>query len=224
MEKRGLVGLSARTGDGTEIGRISEIIVHEESGEVTHVIVEDSAGRLEVPISSLTLDPEADFATVRTDASDAEPGDHLGDEMEPQGYAPSASGTEDYPHEGQFATAPQDPSEAQPDEELDREAAQAGGWEDEGSTASDSGYPRNDAYIDPDTGEESVDPAMREGNGLTDEVARVLDGTELEARSVSEGVVELTGNTSQDELETAVSELMELPEVAEVDSTDVGTG
>ena len=40
MEERGLVGLEARAADGTEIGRISDVITDEESGEVTHVLVE----------------------------------------------------------------------------------------------------------------------------------------------------------------------------------------
>src|SRR3954451_12198958 len=147
MEERGLVGLEARSVDGVALGRISDILTDEESGEATHVIVtNDEEEQLELPISALTLDPEADFATFHADPSDEEPGDHLGDEEAPEGYAPAQSDDEDYEHEGQFVTTPQDPSEAQSPEEADREADEAGGWEDEGSTTAESGYPRTDVY------------------------------------------------------------------------------
>ncbi|MCA1687491.1 MAG: PRC-barrel domain-containing protein, partial [Actinobacteria bacterium] len=39
LDERGLVGLEARARDGTEVGRISEVMTDEESGEVTHVLV-----------------------------------------------------------------------------------------------------------------------------------------------------------------------------------------
>src|ERR671933_203627 len=152
MEERSLVGLEARTEDGTEVGRISAVLTDEMTGEVTHVVVEMDEELIEVPITALSLDPEADFATFHADPSDAEPGDHLGDEIEPEGYAPAESDVEVLPPEGKFVTTSTDPAEAQPLEELDREAGEAGGWEDEGSTP-ESGYPRNDVYVDPDTGE-----------------------------------------------------------------------
>jgi sporulation protein YlmC with PRC-barrel domain len=217
MEGRGLVGLAARTVDGTEVGRISEVVADEESGEVTHVVVEREDELMEVPISEISLDPEEDFVTVRSDASDDEPGDHLGDEaVGPEEPAPLASDVEDTRHEGQFVSEPESPEESQTEEDLARED-----WEDESYTPVDSGYPRTDAYIDPETGEEEVDPALREGNDPADEVARVLDGTELEARSVRDGVVELSGSASREELEAAMSNLMEIPEVSEVDAADV---
>jgi sporulation protein YlmC with PRC-barrel domain len=226
MEERSLVGLEARTEDGTEVGRISEVVTDERTGEVTHVVVETEEEELiEVPITALVLDPEADFATFHADPSDEEPGDHVGDAEVPEGYAPAESDVEDYRHEGQFVTTPVDPVEAQPPEELDREAAQAGGWEDEGSTSPESGYPRNDVYIDPDTGEEVVDPLMEESESLRDDVEALLVGTDLRVRSVKEGVVELTGAAStQEDLDASVDEVMGLDGVLDVDTTDVDVG
>src|SRR3954467_2811219 len=136
VEERGLVGLEARSADGEVLGRISDLITDEGSGEVTHVIVvqdrDEQFGeeQLELPISGFTLDPEADFATFHADPSDEEPGDHLGDEERPEGYAPAESEVGDYQHEGQFATMPTDPDEAMSQEEADRQVDEAGGWQD----------------------------------------------------------------------------------------------
>ncbi len=243
MEEKGLVGLEARAADGAEIGRISDVITDEESGEVTHVLVEMEEGEeLEIPISALTLDPEADFATFHADPSDDEPGDHLGDEVggategletgatlssdqRPWGYAPAESETpDDYEHEGQFVTTPQDPAEAQPLEEAQRESGEASGWEDEGSVP-DSGYPRNDVYIDPDTGEEELDPFLEDNETLEDDVEDLINDTDLEVRSVNAGVVELTGSAAtQEDLEEMVQEIMGLDGVLDVDTTDVDVG
>jgi sporulation protein YlmC with PRC-barrel domain len=219
VEERGLVGLEARSADGSEVGRIAEIVADGRSGEVTHVIVEREEGRFEVPISALTLDPEADFATFHADASDEEPGDHLGDEEGPEGYAPRESAEEDERHEGQLVTEPQSAEEAQAPEDLARED-----WEDETYTP-DSGYPRNDAYVDPETGEEVVDPLLKENEGLEDDVADLLDGTGLVVRSEKDGVVELAGAAGrQEDLEAAVEEVLGLDGVLEVDTTDVEVG
>lgn len=226
MEERGLVGLEARGADGAEIGRISEVIADEESGEVTYVVVELEEGeRLEVPISALTLDPEADFATFHADPSDEEPGDHVEDEELPQGYAPLESeAPDDYEHEGQFVTTPIDPEEAQSPEEAEREAGEAGGWEDESSTP-DSGYPRNDVYIDPDTGEVELDPSLEDNETLEDDVKDLIADTELEVRAVKDGVVELTGAAAtREDLEEMVREIMGLDGVLDVDTTDVDVG
>jgi sporulation protein YlmC with PRC-barrel domain len=223
VEERGLVGLEARGADGAEIGRISEVISDAESGEVMHVVVELEEGeQLEVPISALVLDPEADFATFHADPSDDEPGDHVADEERPQGYAPAESeAPDDYEHEGQFVTTPQDPDEARSPEEAEREAAEAGGWEDEGST-SESGYPRNDVYIDPDTGEEELDPSLEDSETLEDDVEDLIADTALEVRAVKDGVVELTGAAAtREDLEEMVEEIMGLDGVLEVDTTDV---
>ena len=224
MEERGLVGLEARATDGEILGRISALITDERSGEVTHVIVERGEEKqIEMPISSLTLDPEADFARFHTDPSDEEPGDYLGDAERPQGYAPAQSDApNDYEHEGQFVTTPQDPDEAQSAEELERQASEASGYEDEGTNTADSGYPRNDAYINPDTGEEELDPAMKDNETLADDVENLINGTELGVRAAKDGVVELTGRAaSQEDLEGRIEEIMGLDGVLEVDTTDV---
>lgn len=229
MEERGLVGIEARTADGTEIGRISEVVV-DEDGAITHVIVERDDGpdleRIEVPITSLTLDRDTDFATFHADPSDDEPGDHLGDEEAPQGYAPNQSDTDDTEHEGQFVTAPTDPDEAVSlDEEASTEADEAGGWQDEAFTTAESGYPRTDAYIDPDTGEEEVDPLLKENETLKDDVDDLVVDTGLKVRAAKDGVVELTGRAaSEDDLRESVEEIMGLEEVRDVDTTDVDVG
>jgi hypothetical protein len=199
-------------------------VTDEESGEVTHVVVEREEERFEVPITALSLDPDADFATFHADPSDEEPGDHVGDEEEPQGYAPGESDVDDYVHEGQFVITPTDPDEAvATEDQASTERDEAGGWQDEEFTV-DSGYPRTDAYIDPDSGEAGLDPALNEGDGVGDEVERLLDGTGLEVRAVKEGVVELAGAASRDDLAESVEEIMGLPEVREVDITDVDVG
>ena len=220
MEEQGLVGIEARTADGEEVGRISEILTDEESGEVTHVVVKREDQRFEVPITALSLDPEADFATFHADRSDEEPGDHVEDEVEPEEAGPLESAVEDRRHEGQLVTEPESDEEAQSEADLVRED-----WEDETHTPVDSGYPRTDAYIDPDTGEAEVDPAMNEGMGVGDDAAKLLDGTGLEVRAVKDGVVELAGAVaSQQDLEEAIEELTGLDGVLEVDATDVDVG
>lgn len=224
MQERGLIGLEARAADGTEVGRIAEVVTDEESGEVTHVVVETEDGeRLEVPITSLSLDPDADFATFEADASDVEPGDHIDDEVEPEDYAPNEiddEGEEDYEHEGQLVTDPEDEDEARHVEDLKTRED----WEDDSYTP-DSGYPRNDAYVDPDTGKVEVDPLLSDIEGVRHDVAELLDGTNLGVRSVREGVVELTGSvTTQEDLEEVEREVMGLDEVLEVDTTDVDVG
>lgn len=226
MEEKGLVGLEARTQDGTEVGRVLEVLTDEATGDVTHVVVEtDEEERVEIPIGDLDLDPDADFAIFHADPSDEEPGDHLGDAERPEGYAPAQSDVEDYEHEGQFVTTPTDPDEAQSPADLDREADEAGGWADESNTTVDSGYPRTDVYIDPDTGEEELDPAMEDNETLEDDVKDLINGTELEVRAVREGVVELSGRAAtQEDLDESVREILGLDGVLDVDTTDVDVG
>lgn len=217
MEGRELVGLEARTPEDEEVGRISEILTDEESGEPTHVIVERGEQRFEIPIAAISSDEDADFATFHADRSDEEPGDHVGDEEE-LGYAPveSEDGVDDERHEGQFVTGPGSPNEAQSAEDLVRED-----WQDEESTP-DSGYPRNDAYVDPDTGEEDAAPEMTDNETLKDDVADLLTETSLEARSADGGIVELSGSIGRrEDLEAVVAEIMGLDGVLEVDTTDV---
>ena len=226
MEEKGLIGLEARLGDGTEVGRILEVLTDEATGSVTHVVVEtEEEDRMEVPIGDLDLDAEADFATFHADPSDEEPGDHLGDAERPEGYAPAQSDVEDYAHEGQFVTTPTDPDEAISTDEAQREASEAGGWEDEGTNTADSGYPRNDVYIDPDTGEEELDPAMQDNETLGDDVEDLINGTELGVRAAKDGVVELTGRAAtRQDLDESVREIMGLDGALEVDTTDVDIG
>ena len=225
MQERSLIGLEARAADGSEVGRIADVVEDEDSDEVTHVVVETESGEwLEVPITDLFLDPDADFAIFEADASDEEPGDHTGDEAEPDHYyAPDDIDDEDekdFEPEGQLVTEPEDGHD--PSSEEDLEARED--WEDHSYT-SDSGYPRNDVYIDPDTGDEEIDPLLEENDDVKDDVEDLLDSTSLKVRSVREGVVELTGTAAtQDDLEEAVREIMGLEEVLEVDITDVDVG
>jgi hypothetical protein len=220
VEERGLVGLEARTAEGGEIGRIAEMITDDESGEVTHVVIERDEERFEAPISAISLDPDADFATFHADRSDEEPGDHVGDREERESYAPAESEEEDYEHEGQFVSDTESLEEAQAEEDLEARED----WEDETYTP-DSGYPRNDAYIDPETGEEVVDPLLEENEGLEDDVKDLLADTNLEVRAVEDGVVELAGAVAtQEDLEQVIEEVMGLDGVLEVDTTDVEVG
>jgi PRC-barrel domain len=222
LQERSLIGLEARVADGTEVGRIVEVVTDEEDGEVTYVIVETEVGeQLEVPITSLSLDPDADFATFRADASDVEPGDHTDDEVEPEDYAPDEiddPSEEDYEHEGQFVTDPEDETRHVEDLKTRED------WEDDSYT-SDSGYPRNDVYIDPDTGETEEDPLLSNIESVQHDVAELLDGTNLKVVKVREGVVELTGAVpTQVDLDDIVREVMGLDEVLEVDTSDVDVG
>ena len=228
MEGRGLVGIEARGVDGSVLGRISDVITDEESSEVTHVVVQREGGeQTEVPIFDVPLDSEADVAGFHADPSDEVPGDRLGDEEVPQDYAPSRSDApEDSEHEGQFVTTPQDPAEAVLPEEVEAiEAAEASGWEDEGSNPADPGYPRTDGYVDPDTGEEELDPRLEDNETLEDDVEDLLADTDLEVRSVKDGIVELSGAAAtRDDLDEAVREIMGLDGALEVDTTDVDVG
>ena len=224
MQERSLIGLEARTADGTEFGRIAEVVTDEESGEVTHVIVETEEGeQLEVPITGLFLDPDADFATFRADASNVEPGDHTDDEVEPQDYSPddlAEEEPEDYEHEGQLVTESEYEEDAETEEDLETRED----WEDESYTP-DSGYPRNDTYVNPDTGEVEEDPLLSNVESIQHDVAELLDGTGLVVGNLRGGVVELTGAAStQEDLNEVVREVMGLDEVLEVDTTDVDVG
>lgn len=188
MEERGLVGIEARDAEGKELGRISEVVTDEKSGEVTHIIVERDEENAEVPIARLVLDPEADFATLRTAASDDEPGEHADDEVEPGGYTPAEAlpGEEDQRHGGQLVTEPSDPSDTKAPEELDRESGEADGWESEESTPADSGHPRTDAYIDPETWEATEGyPEAGDTRSLGETLDLIVEETGLRVVSIS---------------------------------------
>ena len=217
MEDRGLVRLEARTREGEVVGNIVGVLT-DDAQEVTHVLVESGNEQVEVRVSDLDLDPEADFSAFHADASDVEPGDHVGDMEEPEGYAPSR-GTGDAPHEGQLVGVPEDEVEAagngQPDEARD--------FQDESFTPTDSGYPRNDAYIDADTGEERE--RYPSGEDLRSDVETTLDGTGLGVREVVEGVVGLRGRIGgQEDFEAVLSEIRDIEGVLDVDTTDVEVG
>jgi hypothetical protein len=225
VEDRGLVGIEARAANGEAVGRITEVI-QDENGAISHVVVERGEESLEVPITSLTLDRDADFATFHADLSDDEPGDHVGDEEASQGYAPNESDVDDAEHEGQFVTTPTDPDEAVSlDDEASTEADEAGGWEDEDSTTADSGYPRTDVYIDPETGEEQVDPQLEENDSLGADVRDLINGTGLTVLAVKDGVVQLGGSAAtREDLAGNAEEVMGLDGVLDVDTTDVSVG
>ncbi|QIN80301.1 hypothetical protein GBA65_19245 [Rubrobacter marinus] len=231
MEGQGLVGLEARAPDGTGMGRIQEVITGDAGdGEVvvTHVVVETEDGQYqELPIGSISVDAEADFGVYRPDGSDDEPGEHAGEEVTPEGYSPSRPlyGYEDSAHDGQFVTSPRDPDEAAPPADIEREGDEAGGWQDEGSNTVESGYPRNDVYIDPDTGEEVQEPLLKENDGLADDIADLISETSVEVVGEVEGVVQLSGSVaSQEDLEEIVTEIMAQTDVLGVDTGDVETG
>jgi sporulation protein YlmC with PRC-barrel domain len=221
MESRELVGLKARTPEGEEIGRISEVLTDEESQKTTHVVVERDEERFEIPISAISSEEDTDFATFHADRSDEEPGDHVGDAERPEGYAPieAGDGEDDERHEGQLVAEPESPREAQTGKDLARED-----WQDEADTP-DSGYPRNDAFVDPETGEEDVAPEMTDNETLKDDVEDLVSETGLAVVSSNEGVVELAGSMDrQEDLEEIIAEITGLDGVLEVDTTDVEVG
>lgn len=231
MDGQGLIGLEAWAPDGTVLGRVTEVITGEDEDGVvvvTHVVVESNGEYRELPISSVDLDPEADFGAFRPDAFDDEPGEHEDEQIRPEGYAPNKPffGPDDSPHEGQFVTAPTDEHEAaDPAQVASTEAGEASAWEDEGSTTVDGGYPRNDVYIDPDTGEEVQDPLLKENETLEDEVADLLADTGVRVRQAIDGVVELYGSVeAPEDLEEIRAELLAHPGVVEVDGDDVDVG
>jgi ParB-like chromosome segregation protein Spo0J len=122
-------------------------------------------------------------------------------------------------HEGQFAAEPGSPNEAQSGKDLVRED-----WQDEESTP-DSGYPRNDAYVDPDSGEEAPAPEMTDNVTLRDDVENLISKTGLTIVTSNEGVVELAGSAArQEDLEETIAEITGLDGVLEVDTTDVEVG
>lgn len=224
MENRAVIGLEARTSGGEVIGRISEVVFEGDTDVVTHLIVEtgDEDERVEIPLSAVTLDEDADFATFHADRLDEEPGDHLGDEETPEGYAPlevEDGGPDDSEAEGQFVTLPGEEEDEISPKELARED-----WTEEEDTP-DSGFPRNDAYIDPDTGEEEIDPALKDNENAGDDVADLLADTDITVESYEDGVVVLGGKIeSQRDLTELLAEVMGIDGVLGVDSGDVEVG
>ena len=219
MNPEDLFGLQARAPDGTRFGRITDVFLDAETGEVSYVVAERGAESFEVPISSISLDQELDFAVFHTDRSDVGPNDHVGDDEEEQAvYIPARWQARESAGDGSLYETVENPD---PDGEVVGPAERAReDWEDR-SFDPGSGYPRNDVYIDPATGEEEIDPLVRNDEGLADEVDELLSGTGLRARNVAEGSVELEGRaTSPEALRRLIAELEGLAGVAEVDATD----
>lgn len=230
MDGQGLVGLEAWAPDGTALGRVAEVLTGKDDDGVvvvTHLVVESDGEYQELPFSSVDLDPEADFGAFRPDGFDDVPGEHEDELIRPAGYAPNKPffGPDDSPHEGQFVTSPGDPDEATSPADVDREGDEAGGWQDEGSNTVESGYPRSDVYIDPDTGDEIQEPLLKENVTLADDIADLISGTGVEVEGEVEGVVRLSGSAaSQEDLESILSEIMAQTGVLGVDAGDVDIG
>jgi hypothetical protein len=233
VEGESLLGLEVRANDGTDLGRVTDVIKDGATGEVTHLVLEWEGVDVEVPLSAVTLDEDRDFATYSPDASYAEPGDYVGDEFKPGdhvadkykpgGYSPAWEAIpdqEDYERQGQFVhVGDLDEPPVSPAQEARED------WEDE-PFEPDSGYPKNDAFIDEQTGEETY--AYRDGDDLRADVVEVLDSTEvyddtgIRLRRIVGKVVVLGGvAASREDLDAVVAELLDLDGVADVDTTDV---
>ena len=233
MERENFLGLEVRANDGTDLGRVTDVITNGATGEVTHLVLKRGGVDTEVAVSAVVLDEDGEFATYFPDASDVEPGDHVddeykpgdhvGDEYKPGGYSPAweaIADQEDYERQGQFVhlgdldEPPVSPAQVARED-----------WEDE-SYKPDSGYPENDAFIDEQTGEET--DAYRDGDDLRADVAEVLDSTEvyddtgIRLRRIVGSVVVLGGAAaSREDLDAVVAEILDLDGVADVDTTDV---
>ena len=216
MDAEDLFGLQARLADGTRFGRITQVYFDEVTGEPSYAVAEREAESFEVPISSISLDPEVDFAVFHVDRSDVGPNDHVGDDEEEQGvYVPARWQEYENAKDAILYQIVEDP-----DGEVVGPAERAReDWED-ASFDPGSSYPRNEVYIDPATGEE-VDPLVRDDEGLAYKVEELLSGTGLRARNVTGGSVEVEGRAaSPEDLRRLISELEDLAGVVEVDATD----
>ena len=63
MEGESFLGLEVRANDGTDLGRVTDVITDGATGEVTHLVLEWEGVDAEVPLSAVTLDEDGDFAT-----------------------------------------------------------------------------------------------------------------------------------------------------------------
>ncbi|HEV2744747.1 MAG TPA: PRC-barrel domain-containing protein [Rubrobacter sp.] len=223
MEIESFLGLEVRTSDGTDLGRVTDVITDRATGEVTHLLLKSGGVDAEVSVSAVSLDEDGEFATYSPDASDVEPGDHAGDEYKPQGYSPVWEATpdeEEYGRLGQFVHLEDlDEPPASPAQEARED------WEDE-SYEPDSGYPENETFVDEQTGEETE--AYRGGDDLRADVGEVLDSTEvydetgIRLQRIVGAVVVLEGEAaSREDLDFVVAEILDLDGVADVDTTDV---
>jgi hypothetical protein len=236
VEGESFLGLEVRANDGTDLGRVTDVITDRATGDVTHLVLKRGGVDAEVAVSAVALDEDGEFATYSPDASDVEPGDHVGDEYKPGdhvgdeykpgGYSPAweaIPAQEDHERQGQFVHLRDlDEPPVSPAQEARED------WEDE-SYEPDSGYPENDAFIDEQTGEETY--AYRDGDDLRADVAEVLDSTEvyddtgIRLRRIVGTVVVLGGAAaSREDLDAVVAEILDLDGVADVDTTDVDVG
>lgn len=223
MEAESFLGLEVRANDGTDLGRVTDVITDGATGEVTHLVLESSGVDAEVAVSTVALDEDGEFATYSPDASDVEPGDYVNDEYKPEGYSPVWEATpdeEEYGRQGQFVhKGDLDEPPVSPAQEARED------WEDE-AFEPDSGYPENETFIDEQTGEETE--AYRDGDDLRADVAEILDSTEvydntgIRLRRIVGTVVVLGGAAaSREDLDAVVAEIRDLDGVADVDTTDV---
>ena len=223
MEAESFLGLGVRAGDGTDLGRVTDVITDQATGEVTHLVVESGGVEAQVAASIVIIDEDGEFATYSPDASDVEPGDHVDDELKPEGYSPAWAATpdlEDHARLGLFVhLGDLDGPPASPAQEARED------WEDE-AFEPDSGYPENDAFVDEQTGEETE--AYRAGDDLRADVEEILDSTEvyddtgIQLRGIFGTVVVLGGTAaSREDLDAVVAEILDLDGVADVDATDV---
>src|ERR687894_2556924 len=88
VEIESFFGLEVRADDGTDLGRVTDVITDRATGEVTHLLLKSGGVDAEVSVSAVALDEDGEFATYSPDASDVEPGDHVDDEYKPGGYSP----------------------------------------------------------------------------------------------------------------------------------------
>jgi sporulation protein YlmC with PRC-barrel domain len=223
VEGENFLGLEVRANDGTDLGRVTDVITDRATGEVTHLVLERGGVDAEVSLSAVAIDEDGEFATYSPDASDVEPGDHASDEYKPGGYSPvweAIPDQEDYGRQGQFVhVGDLDEPPVSPAQEARED------WEDE-SYEPDSGYPENETFVDEQTGEETN--AYRDGGDLRADVAEVLDSTEvhddtgIQLRRIVGTVVVLGGAAaSREDLDGVVAEILHLDGVADVDTTDV---
>ena len=73
MERESFLGLEVRANDGTDLGRVTDVITDGATGEVTHLVLKWGGVDTEVAVSAVVLDEDGEFATYSPDASDVEP-------------------------------------------------------------------------------------------------------------------------------------------------------
>ena len=56
MERETFLGLEVRANDGSDLGRVTDVITDEATGEVTHLVLEREGVDAEVALSAVALD------------------------------------------------------------------------------------------------------------------------------------------------------------------------